>query len=71
MADVCLACSAHRLGGPAGATLYIYGAPFDLVLFGETRLDALVELYYGESDVSVLQRRDQPGADDVVFRYQQ
>ena len=38
----------------SGGTLYVVNAPSTLVMFTDSPLDALVELYYGEADVRAL-----------------
>jgi len=60
--------------GPAvapGGTLYIQNAPRDLVLFGGTRLIALVQIYYGDVEVQPVDVGEQPALapGDAIFRY--
>jgi hypothetical protein len=58
-----------------GGTLYVVNAPSDLIFFGDSQLDALVELYYGEADVrslpadQVAETERALGPKDRIFHY--
>ncbi len=58
-----------------GGILYVANPPFNLIFFNDSRLDAIVELYYGKADVRFV-RADQVaeiesalGAKDRLFRH--
>jgi hypothetical protein len=54
---------------PDGGTLYIRGAPMNLVVFDQSRLDALVELYYGTADVEPATKSPPPASLQDGDRY--
>ena len=59
----------------SGGTLYVVNAPLNLVVFTDSPLDALVELYYGEADVrslpanQVAETERALGPKDRLFHY--
>ena len=58
-----------------GAVLYVIGAPFNLLIFDDTRLDALVGLYYKGVDARRLAWEQVPQVEpslrekDRIFRF--
>jgi hypothetical protein len=60
---------------PPGGTLYVLGAPANIIVFDDTRLDALVELYFGPTDVRSVSPaeldavRETLGRDDRIFEF--
>jgi hypothetical protein len=46
-----------------GSTLYVVGAPLNLVLFDDQRLSSMVRLYYGDIEVRSFPPRDAPDRD--------
>ena len=60
---------------PPGGTLYVVGAPANIVVFDDTRLDALVELYFGPAEVRSIsaaeaeETRETLGPNDRIFEF--